>query len=71
MSLYYDAASILSSKSQTGSLKSRIYNSAAGLKSKPAQLYALISEVAKYDTVLREIIDNADILTHEHKVGSR
>jgi putative methyltransferase len=67
MSLYYDATSILSGPNSGGSLKSRVYNS--DLKSSPAQLYALISEAAKWDVVLKEVIDNSGILAQEHKVG--
>ena len=69
MSLYYDAASILSSSDLSGSLKSRIYAKDSKLKSKPPLLYALISETAKYDNFLKEVIDNADILSLEQKVG--
>lgn len=69
MSLYYDAASILSSSDLSGSLKSRLYAKDSNLKSKPPHLYALISETAKYDTFLKEVINNADILSLEQKVG--
>lgn len=68
MSLYYDAATVLTGDTLQGSLKSRIYNSNAGIKSKPAHLYALISECAKYDVFLKEVIDNTGILAHESKV---
>jgi hypothetical protein len=67
MSLYYDAASVLSSSSQDGSLKSRIYNS-KNFKSKPAHIYALISETTKYDGFLKELIENSGILALEPKV---
>ena len=67
MSLYYDAASVLSPSSQDGSLKSRIYNS-KNFKSKPANIYALISETAKYDGFLKELIENSGILALEPKV---
>lgn len=71
MSLYYDAATILTGSSQSGSLKSRIYSTAnQNLKSKPAHLFALISECAKYDTFLTEVIDNVGLLDHEPKVRS-
>ena len=70
MSLYTDAVSILSSTtSETGSLKSVIYNDNAKRKSLPATLYALITEVAKWDVVLKEVIDNAELLKLEFKVG--
>lgn len=67
MSLYFDAASILTSQSQTGgSFKSQIYNSRS--KSSPAQIYALIAEASKWDLLLKEVIENAGILDLEPKV---
>lgn len=69
MSLYYDAAAVLTTPpSAGGSFKSRIYN-ARNLKASPAQIYALVSEAAKWDIVLKEVIDNAGLLNHEPKVG--
>jgi putative methyltransferase len=68
MSLYYEAASVLTDEAGGGSLKSRIYNDTAKFKSRPAQLYALITETAKYDIFLKEVIENADILRLEPKV---
>ena len=68
MSLYYDAAAVLTSTTLGGSLKSRIYSNNLELKSKPAHLYALISETAKYDVFLKEVIDNAGLLAQEPKV---
>ena len=68
MSLYYDAATVLAAEGQEGSLKSRIYGDKLGLRSKSAHLYALISETAKYDTFLKEVIDNAGLLSQESKV---
>ena len=68
MSLYYDAARVLTWMPQGGSLKSRIYGNKLGLKSQPAQIYALVSETAKYDEFLKEIIDNAGLLAQESKV---
>ena len=61
MSLYYDAASILTSSSNTGggSFKSRIYSSHS--KASPAQIYALITEASKWDILLKEVIENAGI----------
>lgn len=69
MSLYYDAATVLSSSaaSQGGSFKSRIYNSKS-LKASPAQIYALVVEAAKWDILLKEVIENAGILALESKV---
>ena len=68
MSLYYDAVDILAGDAQHGSLKSRVYSSNAHLTSKPAQVYALITECAKYDEFLKEVIDNAGVLAQESKV---
>ncbi|KAK4939464.1 hypothetical protein LTR10_020270 [Elasticomyces elasticus] len=68
MSLYYDAATVLSGSTQEGSLKSRVYGNKLELKSKPAHLYALISETAKYNHFLKEVIDNAVFLSHESKL---
>lgn len=68
MSLYHTAATILSSSSSPtsgGSLKSRIYSS--NPRSAP-QLYALISEVSKWDILLKEVIEKAGILGLEPKV---
>ncbi|KIW70187.1 hypothetical protein PV04_02479 [Phialophora macrospora] len=68
MSLYYDAAAVLTTAAQDGSLRSRIYNNTLGLKSKPAHIYALISETAKYDQFLKEVIDHASLLAQEPKL---
>ncbi len=69
MSLYYDGATFFAStSSKEGSLKSRIFKNALNLKSQPTTIYALISESAKYDTLLKEVIDNAGILALEPKV---
>ncbi|KAL4982279.1 S-adenosyl-L-methionine-dependent methyltransferase [Aspergillus falconensis] len=68
MSLYYDAASILTAPSSAGgSFKSRLYNS-RNLKASPAQVYALITEAAKWDILLKEVIDQAGILKLEPKL---
>lgn len=69
MSLYFDAASILTSPSTGGSFKSRIYSSRS--KASPAQIYALITETSKWDVLLKEVIENAGILSLEHKVSLR
>lgn len=68
MALYYDAATVLGTDLQVGSLKSRVYDESLGLQSKPAHLYALISETAKYDVLLSEVIENAGLLALEFKV---
>ena len=73
MSLYFDAASILADTASGGSLKSRIYNQNPKAKQKtkapPAQIYALIIESSKWDTVLKEVIDKAGVLAAEPKVS--
>ena len=67
MSLYYDANLVLSDNSANGSLKSRIFNHKS-LKSTPGQIYALISESAKWSLVLKVVIEKAGILPMERKV---
>ncbi|KAF3398410.1 25S rRNA [Penicillium rolfsii] len=67
MSLYFDAAAILTAPSAGGSFKSRIY-SARNLRASPAQIYALITEASKWDRVLAEVIEKADILSIERKL---
>lgn len=68
MSVYYDAVSVLTDRSSHGgSFISRIYN-AQNLKSPPTRISALIFECAKYDIVLKEVIENAGILPLEPKV---
>lgn len=67
MSLYFDAVAILTAPSSGGSFKSRIY-SARNLRASPAQIYALTTEAAKWDTVLAEVIDKSGILALERKV---
>ncbi|KAI5288327.1 putative 28S rRNA (cytosine-C(5))-methyltransferase [Ascosphaera aggregata] len=68
MSLYYEAASLLSSDAKLGgSFKSRIYSS-KNLKSPPAQIYALVAECAKWDHFLKQVIENAGLLDAERKL---
>ncbi|KAI9372619.1 S-adenosyl-L-methionine-dependent methyltransferase [Aspergillus egyptiacus] len=68
MSLYYDAVAVLTGPASSGgSFKSRLYNSRT-LKASPAQVYALITEAAKWDILLKEVIDQAGILKLEPKV---
>ncbi|KAK2850696.1 hypothetical protein FQN49_005409 [Arthroderma sp. PD_2] len=66
MSLYFEAASVFGGPSNAGSLKSRIYT--GQWKSPPAQIYALVVEVAKYNDCIKEIVDAAGILAHEPKL---
>lgn len=70
MSIYYDAAAVLGAESRAGSLKSRIYDNKSGLGSKPAHLYALISETTKYDNFLAQVINATDFLAQEPKVST-
>lgn len=68
MSLYHETAEFLTAPSNAGgSLKSRIF-SKKDLKSQPAQVYALAIESCKWSSVLKEVIENADILKLERKV---
>ncbi|CAG7920253.1 unnamed protein product [Penicillium olsonii] len=68
MSLYFDSVAILTAPSSGGSFKSRIY-SARNLRVSPAQIYALTTEAAKWDTVLAEVIDKSGILALERKLS--
>ena len=69
MSLYYEAADILAAPTNKGgSLRSRIF-SKKDLKSQPAQIYALAIESCKWSPVLKEVIEDADILRLERKVS--
>ena len=70
MSLYYEAEKLLlNADNATGSLKSRIF-SAKDLKSKPAQLYALVAEVTRWSPILKDVVERSQILSLERKVGS-
>jgi putative methyltransferase len=69
MSLYYDAASLLTAPANTGgSFKSRVYNTKS-LKASPAHIFALVAEASKWDLLLKEVIENAGILSLETKVN--
>ncbi|KAM0334428.1 hypothetical protein ACHAQA_001454 [Verticillium albo-atrum] len=68
MSLYHETAEILSAPATSGgSLKSRIF-AKKGLKSPPAQVYALATETCKWSEVLKEVIEKAELLRHERKL---
>jgi putative methyltransferase len=70
MSLYWEIADLLTAPTSVGgSLKSRIF-SKKGLKSQPAQIYALAIETCKWSPVLKEVVENADILRLERKVST-
>lgn len=68
MSLYHETVGILTSTAtHTGSLKSRIYGS-KDLKSPPAQVYALAFESSKWSAILKEVVENSQLLQKERKV---
>ncbi|KAL7923886.1 S-adenosyl-L-methionine-dependent methyltransferase [Trichoderma austrokoningii] len=67
MSLYHEAAEILSSSNSSGSLKSRVFGKKNG-KAPPAQLYALVLESAKWSLVLKEVIEKTELLKLERKL---
>jgi putative methyltransferase len=70
MSLYYEAADLLTAPTNAGgSLKSRIFNK-KDLKSQPAQIYALAIETCKWSSILKEVVENSEILRLERKVCS-
>ena len=68
MSLYFEAAEVLSAPINAGgSLKSRIFNK-KDLKSQPAQIYALAVETCKWSPILKEVIEHSGLLSIERKV---
>lgn len=68
MSLYYEAAAILTNADNIGgSLKSRIFKK-KDLKSTPGQIFALIAESSKWSLVLKDVIEKCRLLTEEKKV---
>ncbi|OCL14341.1 S-adenosyl-L-methionine-dependent methyltransferase [Glonium stellatum] len=68
MSLYFEAASVLTNAENVGgSLKSRIYDK-KDLKSTPAQLFALVTEASKWSGVLKEVVERSGILKEERKL---
>lgn len=66
MSLYHETAQILSDTSRGGSLKNRVFGK-KGLKSPPAQVYALAVESCRWSGVLKEVIEASGLLS-ERKV---
>ena len=69
MSLYYEADRFLVNSDQaTGSLKSRVFT-AKDLKSKPAQVFALVAKGSKWSPILKEVVEKSQLLTLEKKVG--
>lgn len=68
MSLYYEAAEVLTNTENAGgSFKNRIYRNKS-LKSSPASLYALVSEASKWSLVLKDVIERSRLLKEERKV---
>ncbi|KAJ2904591.1 hypothetical protein MKZ38_007570 [Zalerion maritima] len=68
MSLYHEAADILSEAAGGGgNLKSKVFSNKT-LKSPVAQVYALALETCKWSPVLKEIIEKADLLRLERKL---
>jgi putative methyltransferase len=68
MSLYYEAADVLTAPTNVGgSLKSRIF-SKKDLKFQQAQIYALAIETCKWSPVLKEVVEHADMLRLERNV---
>ena len=69
MSLYYDSAPLLvSDPDATTSLKAKVFRS-KNLKSPPKQVFALVSEAAKWSSILVEVIEKAQLLHLERKVS--
>jgi putative methyltransferase len=71
MSLYYEAASLLSGPraSPSASLKTRIYSAPNGsFKSAPKQLYALLLQTRKYSEILVEVVEKSGIIEAEKKL---
>ncbi|KAK4039684.1 hypothetical protein C8A01DRAFT_46869 [Parachaetomium inaequale] len=60
-------ASLTGPSTHGGSLKSRIYGS-KDLKSPPAQVYALAFESSKWSAVLKEVVENSQLLQKERKL---
>ncbi|KAM0559555.1 hypothetical protein ACHAPJ_004078 [Fusarium lateritium] len=68
MSLYHEAAEILTgSSNEGGSLKSRVFKK-KNLKSAPNQVYALVLESCKWSPILKEVIEKSELLKHERKL---
>ena len=70
MSLYYDAAKFLvSSKDQSGSLKSRVFGT-KDLRSSPKQVYAVVAEASKWSPILAEVVEKSQLMQYEKKASS-
>ncbi|KAI0393629.1 S-adenosyl-L-methionine-dependent methyltransferase [Xylariaceae sp. FL0594] len=68
MSLYHETADVLSASPSGGNLKTRIFSNVKKLKSPPQTVYALASETCKWSSVLKEVVDNSELLRHERKL---
>ncbi|ORY70060.1 NOL1/NOP2/sun family protein [Pseudomassariella vexata] len=69
MSLYHETAEVLSASGPAGgNLKTRIFGK-KDLKTSQQQIYALAVETCKWSPVLKEVIENADILRVERKLN--
>ncbi|KAI6087176.1 S-adenosyl-L-methionine-dependent methyltransferase [Hypoxylon rubiginosum] len=66
MSLYHETADVLSATS--GNLKTRIFGN-KDLKSPQQVVYALALETCKWSPVLKEVIENSELLRHERKLS--
>ncbi|KAI9893289.1 MAG: hypothetical protein M1814_000418 [Vezdaea aestivalis] len=68
MALYYESETILRSRFNSGGLKSTIF---AGnyTRTSPAQVYALITETIKWSPILKEVVENAGLLSEERKLS--
>ncbi|KAK4167607.1 hypothetical protein QBC43DRAFT_341960 [Cladorrhinum sp. PSN259] len=63
-----DAAAILAAPANHGgSLKNRIFGK-KDLKSPPAQVYALALESSKWSSILKEVVENSELLKKERKL---
>jgi len=69
MSLYHEAASVLTRASKTTDSLSSLVYSDKSLKSAPKQVYALVVEAAKWSPVISKIVELAGLLKIERKVG--
>ncbi|KAL2271574.1 hypothetical protein VTJ83DRAFT_945 [Remersonia thermophila] len=68
MSLYHETAAVLAApSSHGGSLKSRIFSDKS-LKSSPAQVYALAFESSKWSVILKEVVENSELLQTEKRL---
>ncbi|KAI1504252.1 S-adenosyl-L-methionine-dependent methyltransferase [Biscogniauxia marginata] len=69
MSLYHETADVLSAPTSAGAnLKTRVFGK-KDLKSPQQQVYALAVETCKWSSVLKEVIENAELLRHERKLS--